>query len=168
MIEIEEKNAENDDFYEENVEKTKNIIDEAIAKGYKIGDDDRKALEMVKANEQFAEKVLSGEDYQDLQDFCDTLTVSKVRYINEQIAKGKNKASFVKKIADIAKDDQLAKELRSKPLSKFKEEVGSLKEGLHKSSKATAIPTNYKYSDVPSNFEEEFKQVQNYFRNRGY
>ncbi|WP_343288787.1 hypothetical protein [Wolbachia endosymbiont of Encarsia formosa] len=52
-------------------------------KGYKISDDDRQTLEMVKANQEFAEKVLSGEDYQDLQDFCDTLTVSKVRYINE-------------------------------------------------------------------------------------
>lgn len=163
-----EENTEIDDFYEENVEKTKNILDEAIAKGYKIGDDDRKALEMVKANEQFAEKILSGEDYQDLQDFCDTLTVSKVRYINEQIAKGKNKTSFVRKIADIAKDGELAEELRSKPLSKFKEEVGSLKEGLHKSSKASTIPTNYKYSDVPGDFEAEFKNVQSYFRNRGY
>ncbi|WP_250295557.1 hypothetical protein [Wolbachia endosymbiont of Oedothorax gibbosus] len=161
-----EKNAEIDDFYEESVEKTKNIIDEAIAKGYTLGDDDRKVLELVKANEQFAEKVLSGEDYQDLQDFCDTLTVSKVRYINDQIAKGKNKASFVKKLADIAKDDQLAQELRNKPLSKFKEEVGGLKQGLHR--KATAIPTNYQYSDVPSDFETEFKNVQNYFRNRGF
>ncbi|WP_343288786.1 hypothetical protein [Wolbachia endosymbiont of Encarsia formosa] len=74
----------------------------------------------------------------------------------------------MKKLADIAKDGELGEELRSKPLSKFKEEVGSLKEGLHKSSKATAIPTNYKYSDVPSIFEEEFKEVQNYFRTRGY
>ncbi|MFP3021877.1 MAG: hypothetical protein ACEY3K_02670 [Wolbachia sp.] len=165
---IEQNNEINDDFYAESVEKTKSILDEAIAKGHTISDDDRQTLEMVKANEQFAEKVLNGEDYQDLQDFCDTLTVSKVRYINEQIAKGNNKTSFVKKIADIAKDGQLAEELRSKPLSKFKEEVGSLKEGLHKSSKATAIPTNYKHSDVPSSFEEEFKEVQNYFRTRGY
>lgn len=163
-----ENNEINDDFYAESVEKTKSILDEAIAKGHTISDNDRQTLEMVKANEEFAEKVLSGEDYQDLQDFCDTLTVSKVRYINEQIAKGNNKTSFVKKIADIAKDDQLSQELRSKPLSKFKEEVGSLKEGLHKSSKATAIPTNYQYSDVPSSFEEEFKEVQNYFRTRGY
>lgn len=165
-IEISEKNAEIDDFYEETLEKTKNIIDEAIAKGYSVSDDERKILELVKANEQFAEKVLSSEDYSDLQDFCDTLTVSKVRYINEQIAKGKNKTSFVKKLADIAKDDQLAQELRNKPLSKFKEEVGGLKQGLHR--KATAIPTNYQYSDVPSDFETEFKNVQNYFRNRGY
>ncbi|RDD34967.1 hypothetical protein Wcon_00930 [Wolbachia endosymbiont of Cylisticus convexus] len=163
-----ENNEINDDFYAESVEKTRNILDEAIAKGHTISDDDRQTLEMVKANEQFAEKVLNGEDYQDLQDFCDTLTVSKVRYINEQIAKGKNKTSFVKKLADIAKDDQLSQELRSKPLSKFKEEVGDLKQGLHKSSKATAIPTNYKHSNVPNDFEEEFKQVQNYFRTRGY
>lgn len=168
MLEIDENSTENDDFYAENVEKTKNIIDEAIAKGYKIGDDDRQIIEMVKANEEFAKKVLSGEDYKDLQDFCDTLTVSKVHYINEQIAKGKNKTSFVKKLADIAKDDQLSQELRSKPLSKFKAEVGDLKEGLHKSSKATAIPTNYKHSNVPNDFEEEFKEVQNYFRTRGY
>ncbi|BEP32600.1 MAG: hypothetical protein WBIAU2_08270 [Wolbachia endosymbiont of Drosophila biauraria] len=57
-IEISEKNAEIDHFYEETLEKTKNIIDEAIAKGYTLGDDDRKVLELVKANEKFAEKVL--------------------------------------------------------------------------------------------------------------
>ncbi|BFD47314.1 MAG: hypothetical protein DMENIID0003_03880 [Wolbachia endosymbiont of Sergentomyia squamirostris] len=167
-VEISEKNAEIDDFYEETLEKTKNIIDEAIAKGCPVSDDDRKTLELVKANEKFAEKVLSGEDYQDLQDFCDTLTVGKVYYINKQIAEGKNKASFVKKLADVAKDEQLAQELRNKPLSKFKKEVGGLKQGLHRSNKATAIPTNYQYSDVPSSFEEEFKQVQDYFRTRGY
>lgn len=165
---IEQNNEINDDFYAESVEKTKSILDEAMAKGHTISDDDRQTLEMVKANEEFAEKVLSGEDYKDLQDFCDTLTVSKVRYINEQIAKGKNKTSFVKKIADIAKDSELAEKLRRKPLSKFKEEVGDLKQGLHKSSKATAIPTNYKHSNVPNDFEEEFKEVQNYFRTRGY
>lgn len=163
-----ENNEINDDFYAESVEKTKSILDEAIAKGHTISDDDRQTLEMVKANEEFAEKVLSGEDYQDLQDFCDGLTVAKVRYINEQIAKGKNKTSFVKKIADIAKDSELAEELRRKPLSKFKEEVGSLKEGLHKSSKATAIPTNYQYNEVPGSFEADLKEVQNYFRTRGY
>ncbi len=38
--------------------------------------------------------------------------------------------------------------------------MGDLKQGLHKSSKATAIPTNYKHSNVPNDFEEEFKEVK--------
>ncbi|WP_108784597.1 hypothetical protein [Wolbachia endosymbiont of Bemisia tabaci] len=67
---IEQNNEINDDFYAESVEKTKSILDEAIAKGHTISDDDRQTLEMVKANEEFAEKVLSGEDYKDLQDFA--------------------------------------------------------------------------------------------------
>ncbi|WP_395463561.1 hypothetical protein [Wolbachia endosymbiont of Cantharis cryptica] len=164
---INEKNAEIDDFYGESVEKTKNIVDEAIAKGYSL-DVDRKDLELVATNKQFAERVLSSEDYGDLKDFCERLTPSQMNYIDEQIAKGKNKASFVKKLADIAKDKHLAQELRNEPLHEFKKQIGGLKQGLHKSNVATAIPTNYQYSDVPSDFETEFKQAQKYYRNRGY
>ncbi|MDG7057352.1 MAG: hypothetical protein LKM43_04365 [Wolbachia endosymbiont of Penenirmus auritus] len=163
-----ENDAKTDVLYDESLEKTKDIIDEAVSKGYSFGDVDRNDLELIAANEQFAEKVLSNEDYGDLKEFCERLTPSQMNYIDKQIAEGKNKASFVKKLADVAKDEQLAQELRNKPFSKFKEEISNLKRELHKSSKATAIPINYQYSDVPGDFEAEFKQAQNYFRNRGY
>ncbi|WCR59887.1 MAG: hypothetical protein PG978_001339 [Wolbachia endosymbiont of Ctenocephalides felis wCfeF] len=108
-----ENDTKTDILYEESLEKTKDIIDEAIAKGHSL-DVDRNDLELFEANGQFAKKVLSEDDYGDLRDFCYTLTPDKTYYINKQIAEGKNKASFVKKLADVAKDEQLAQELRKK------------------------------------------------------